>query len=353
MNFNKQIFKIFSTVIVVLLLFLSASFSISQNIFYNMLLLPILGALSFALLKKKSIFMFIFTFILFSFAYISISFADFTQDYFNIIAGSAGIALLHCGFFALGMLISFLIYFGIKKKKYVILKVLSFIFATILIGFIVIAGNSLLGNPISSHIAKNIAEDYMEETYPNTDFYIDSVAYDFKMGNYNARVRSNSSVDTAFLVAIDVLGNKVSYDTYERYVLSGSTIHLRLRQEYEAICREILQGYPIINQFNFNIDNERMGELVLDTEFDYTDISYKHGVVSAWLDETYTTEEICDILLNIKDSLDDEDIGFDTISIYFTNTDDSTRHNLKDFSYDDITKDGLLERVLLNIAENQ
>lgn len=57
------------------------------------------------------------------------------------------------------------------KKK--VLKIIALVIAIALIVGIAWVANGLNGNPISKMLAKKAANDYLEEHFPNTDYYIE------------------------------------------------------------------------------------------------------------------------------------------------------------------------------------
>ena len=76
-----------------------------------------------------------------------------------------------------------------------LLKTVAIILGIVLVaivGFIVVA---FLGNPISKALAQNTAQNYVEETYGNTDYELGNVTYSFKDGFYYAPISSPSSID--------------------------------------------------------------------------------------------------------------------------------------------------------------
>ena len=68
-----------------------------------------------------------------------------------------------------------------KKKP---LKMIALILAFVLIAGIGWFANGLVGNPISKFLAENAAEKYMAEKYAGTDYYIETLAFNFKFSNY-------------------------------------------------------------------------------------------------------------------------------------------------------------------------
>ena len=64
-----------------------------------------------------------------------------------------------------------------KKKVW---KILALVVAIALIAGIAWVANGLNGNPISKMLAKKGANAYLEEHFPNTDYYIEDLGFSFK-----------------------------------------------------------------------------------------------------------------------------------------------------------------------------
>ena len=227
------------------------------------------------------------------------------------------------------------------------------------------------GNPVSKMLASHSAEKYVAQNYPNC--YIENVGYNFKDGKYFANIQKEESADTNFFVYFDWLGN-VTHDAYEGYVTSGHNTANRLFMEYRALLDEALPQESVdftLDIFYGDILTEYYGkdvgsideddivcmpmeELILDKQYDYTDISYKYGRVCLYANhEDVSIEKACEILLTVKEKLDKNDIGFYYIDFVLEKprdkdgmpSQDETRINIDYFKWDDIYADGLEERV--------
>ena len=73
------------------------------------------------------------------------------------------------------------------KKK--VLKKLALLIAISLIVGICWFANALCGNPVSKFLAERAADAYLEEHFPDTDYYIKEVGFNFKDTNYYAHHR--------------------------------------------------------------------------------------------------------------------------------------------------------------------
>lgn len=123
------------------------------------------------------------------------------------------------------------------KKK--VLKITALLIAVVLITGLGIFANSLVGNPVSKMLAERTAETYLAEEYGDTDFYIESIGFNFKDGNYYVHVKSPSSIDTYFTLYIS-MGGKLERDTYSD-VLNGRNTANRLNDTYRMLVDTVLE----------------------------------------------------------------------------------------------------------------
>ena len=229
------------------------------------------------------------------------------------------------------------------------------------------------GNPVSKLLCKNTAENYVAENYP--DCYVEKRGYNFKDGNYFANIQKEGSPDTNFFVYTDWLGN-LRYDSYESYVSSGHNTVNRMMMEYRDLLREALPRESVdytLDIFYGDILNDYYGkefhnystepdssaympqeEIILDKEYDYTDIGYKYGYVCLYVcDEDVSVQRAAEILLDVKERLDKNNIGFYYIDFVLqlprqkdgAPNEDERRINIDYFRWDDIYEEGLADRV--------
>ncbi len=254
------------------------------------------------------------------------------------------------------------------KKK--VLKAVAFIIALVLIIFLGLFANSLVGNPVSKLLAQNTAKNHLKESYSNTDYYIDDVSYNFKDGLYYAKIKSNSSVDSNFNFLIDMSG-KLKIDTFEYDVLNKSNTAMRLMEEYKTLTDPVLNNnsFPYtcsiitanleINDRQSIKENEDIPDysiisedLELDKIYDILELGKKAGHITVYIDnESISFEKATQILLDIKEYLDECGISFQAIDLTLRSPLDKNDTTPKEeivvlnFLYDDIYEDGLLERV--------
>ncbi len=96
---------------------------------------------------------------------------------------------------------------NIGKKIIVCIIVVGIVFS------VAILGNSLFGNPVSKHLAKNTALEYIEENYPESDCRIEDVFFDSKYGDYQVHIISTTDENIDFSLYISQSGelNLIEY----------------------------------------------------------------------------------------------------------------------------------------------
>lgn len=256
---------------------------------------------------------------------------------------------------------------NIKK----VLKIVAGILLVAVISVTVYFYLGFFGNPVSKILCRNSAEKYVAENYP--DCYVNSRGYNFKDGRYFANIQKEGSMDTNFFVYADWLGN-ISYDSYESYVSSGHNTANRMMMEYRELLRDTIKQEDVdytLDIFHGDILNDYYGkefhnlnaynaaympreEIILDKQYDYTDISYKYGYVCLYVwDENVSVSRAAEILLDVKQRLDSHNIGFYCIDFVLklpknadgTTNDDDGQINMDYFLWDDIYADGLEDRI--------
>ena len=123
-------------------------------------------------------------------------------------------------------------------KKVNTLKILAGLAAIILIMGILFITNAFVGNPISQMLATRSIKKYVDKNYSSLDLKVDKAVYNFKDSAYSARAKSQTSVDTHFLVYYR--DGKVQRDDYESYVLSGFNTIQRFQEEYSSIAKSLI-----------------------------------------------------------------------------------------------------------------
>lgn len=256
------------------------------------------------------------------------------------------------------------------KKK--ILKIIALITAFILIIGLCWFANALLGNPISKMLATNTAKKHLEETYPDTDFYIERIAFNFKSTNYYAHIKSPSSIDTEFTLYISMLG-ELTLDTYDD-VVNGFNTARRVDTEYRELVDTIFEhpafpysqyiGYGTLEIYpdefigieeNYDIPSYSIPQssLELDKIYDIRELGRQAGHIIIYVEgDTVSIEKASEMMLDIKSYFDDANIPFVAMdfTLQYMKSEDGTRPDeeihVKNFSYEDIYPEGMTDRVL-------
>ncbi|MBR2389509.1 MAG: hypothetical protein IKA94_01795, partial [Mogibacterium sp.] len=212
------------------------------------------------------------------------------------------------------------------KKK--VLKITAFVVALALIAGIAVFANALVGNPISKLLAQNSAERHIEENYPDTDFYIESVSFSFKDTRYYAHIKSPSSVDSHFTIYMDMLG-RVKFDFYEDDVLNGWNTADRIGTDYRKQVDAVLDSpsFPYTCDIGYGdiefipeeyADNPdvpsyalHIEDLELDGIYNPAELGAQAGHLVLYVTEdTLSFERAAEIMLDIRRIMDDAGVGF-------------------------------------------
>lgn len=252
-------------------------------------------------------------------------------------------------------------------KKY--LKIGAFLLALVLIGGLLFYANAFVGNPVSQILAENAAKKYLQERYAGRDYYIEDVRYNFKTGDYYARVKSEHSVDTHFSISVSMAGRVLS-DSYASYVTSGFNTYTRLCDEYRKLTDQVFDApdYPYASDIAFGdlvFDDTReieqmraeeyrfcwnTGDLELDKTYDIRAVGQEIGKLIVYVqDDNVTPERAAEILLGMRERFDDAGIPFRVIEFVLQHP--KTEGGRQEgevrscLLYEEIYEEGLADRV--------
>ena len=256
------------------------------------------------------------------------------------------------------------------KKK--VLKIIALVIAIALIVGICWVANGLNGNPISKMLAKKAANEYLEENFSDTDYYIEELGFSFKFSNYYAHVRSVTSMDTQFTLHIDMLGN-VYFDTYDS-VTGGFVTARRVEQEYRELTKQIFENpwFPYPSDIGYGtleiypqeaLDDPDVNDipdyalvqqdLILDQIYDIRELGRQAGHLIIYVEsETISFELAAQIMLDIRAEFEKANIPFRAIDFVLQlplpeegpRPDEEVR--VKDFRYEDIYQENLIDRIM-------
>lgn len=251
-----------------------------------------------------------------------------------------------------------------------VLKITAFVGSLLLIAGLLFFANGLLGNPISKYLAENAAQKRLEDVYSDTDYVLEEVQYSFKDCLYHASVSSPSSQDSSFSITFDWKGQFRS-DNYELLVLGKANTSSRLDDQYRALTDEVFESstFPYDCSMTYGVlefvpraDLSMPGmpvyakareDLELDKVYDVGALGSEIGRIVIYVDsETITPAYAAEIMLEIRAVMDEAGIGFRAMdfSLQPPLPPEGPRPDMeiavKDFPYEDIYEEGMVERIL-------
>ena len=261
-----------------------------------------------------------------------------------------------------------------KAIKWICISLCSAVIVTLL--YFALA---FFGNPISWTIARINCSRYLEENFGDSHFQINKVGYNFKTGGYYAFIDSPTSPDSYFTIYFDGIG-RYQYDSYENVVNKQTTLS-RIESQYRELIdikfNETNTPFDISIVFgelkvagvyeiytftdkngetveysldkNYGFDRE---ELVLDKEYDIHRIGKESGRICLYIhDPTVSVDRAAELLLELKDYMDDKDIPFHAFDFHLCEPRNEEGQltgdqiTLFSFLYSDIYEEGLVDRV--------
>lgn len=251
------------------------------------------------------------------------------------------------------------------------IKVFLAVVGVVIVAGILLFANALWGNPVSKMIAKQSAKKYVEKQYQESDFIIEGVYYNLKDGYYHAMIKSPSSIDSHFALAFN--GSKLVHNSYEDDVLSGWNTYERIDAEYGNLVKDVFSApnFPLESHIDFgtielfekNIPDSqpdvanygvKLMELELDKQYDVKELAKTTGHIIYYAqDDEISFSKASELLMVLKNSLDDADIPFYAINFVLekprtkdgvSQQEEPSIHTAH-FLYRDIYEEGLAERI--------
>ncbi len=208
--------------------------------FYNFLLLPLLGLVAYVGLRKKWSMVILGIFLttgIWQFMAMARGGMFEQKMYLETLSGALSMAFIYLFLCLLGTALGALFTYAFsksdEKQSKKILKTLSGLGGLVIIFGLGSITNAFVGNPVSANLASNGAQKYIGEHYKTLDLNVERASYNFKFDNYVVRVQSKTSPDTYFSVNVDSFGHVIS-DSYQESVLSGWNTYRRINEEFET-----------------------------------------------------------------------------------------------------------------------
>ncbi|MEG0051291.1 MAG: hypothetical protein RR712_03850 [Terrisporobacter sp.] len=247
--------------------------------------------------------------------------------------------------------------------------------AFLLIAIILYFANGLVGNPVSKMIANKNGKEYISKEYRDMNLQTGAVYYSFKDGRYHIDVKSSTSKDTYFEIAISPFG-KVEYDSYEDNVTNKWNTYERINSAYFNKTKKLFESkdFPYKNEIGFgdikrsdDIEESEfedifsypkygidVNKLELDKSYNIYELGKEAGCITLNVENEEVSVKIAsEILLDVKNILDENSISFYAIDFTLEKPRDSEGMPNKDdtsiiiqqFLYKDIYINDLDKRM--------
>ena len=251
------------------------------------------------------------------------------------------------------------------------LKFIKYTVLTILLCTVVYFANAFVGNPVSKLLAANTAKNHLAQTYPGTDYQIESTSYNFKDGKYHSFVTSPTSIDTEFSISTDMFG-RFRYDTFDS-VENGFNTASRLDYEYRQLTDTVLEAEtfpyschiayatleiypeeafsdPTLDEIPVYAINQ--SNLVIDKLYDIRKLGEQAGHLILYIEaDSVSPQKAAEIILNIRSIFDEAEIPFVAMdfTLWYPQAEDGSRPDgeilIRDFPYSDIYAENMTDRI--------
>ncbi len=337
--------------------------SYGSNEFYNILLMPAIGAVGYFITDRKW-FQTPVTVLAISFVGLVIkeiyNIVEAEQRFgFSIITGALLWALIYSLFALIGVLVGDSIH-GIINKENSAKKRGIYVFSTIfLVVCLGVLSNGFMGNPLSKHLSNVAAKDYVQEKYSDMALETSKASYNFKTGGYSVEVLSKNKPDTHFSLSFDWRG-KLQYDTYVKGETERFNAWQRVDQEYREWTEKAFnKDFPFESEISFGTigdDSEEKG-LEPNIQYDLKEIGKEKGKIVLYV----TTDKLdkvkmAEVLIEVKNIFDKKKLNFKTIDLTLQeplkdNVEGRESLTIMDFEYKDIKIRDLEEKIQKNIEK--
>lgn len=349
--------------------FFSVEMTATENMFYNILLMPFIGALGYGVFRGRVLYKLPLTIFL---THTAVEFVNRTQAAESLdMRLVLSMSLIYSLLAFVGALIARLAATAFRKTpdRDAKSRAIALTAAVLLTAGLCVFANGLVGNPVSQKLAENAAQRHLDTQYAGTDYALDRVTYSFITNTYLAYVTAPGSTDRNFTLWLDGLGH-IRRDDYTSMVAEGGNTASRLRSAYRALADTVLDSnlLPFESELAFGdleflprsaeagwdgpVYGIPQASLEPDGLYDIPKLGAEAGHLTVYVDdETVSAERAAELLLEIKRLMDAGGVPFYAIDLVLeyprpeSGTRPEGRIETKDFLYTDIYPDGLAERV--------
>ncbi len=228
--------------------------------------------------------------------------------------------------------------------------------------------NVLFGNPVSKTLAIRNAQDYLDRNYPaelqsaGSDYRVTGAEFWIEDQEYIVHAAKENSPDTALELRFGMRGNFLR-DNSDRVLIEKGITHDRMTNEYFRLTENVFRGTKYENahllfarivtsddETEENVQSVDMNGVAFDQRFDCVQLGKTAGLLFICLtNEERTPENLAKNLLEIRRITDDAYYAFAAVYLSLGESagEGEGFHSLyvKNFPYEEIYEDGLLERV--------
>lgn len=345
-----------------------------QYIFYNFLILPMMGVVAYVSLKNKCYIAVLgigVTTFLWQFVSMAADGMFEQKMYLETLSGSISITSLYLFFVFLGIFIGALLsvaFLKVKKEHTEIVEVskrgrgqMVLRVVSGLIGFVLILGigslaNAFMGNPVSAYLAHNSAQQYVNEKYKDLNLEVGKASFNFKFDHYSVQVKSPSSQDTHFSIEVDSFGH-VENDNYRGAVLSRANTYNRLNEVYEKYAEPyIKENMPyefdmVIAQLNEKNDS-LVEKLEIDAVYKPTEMPMKGQITIYLYSDDLSWENVAKVTLELDALMEKANLEVGEYTVVLEPLVEKTENKGQSFGIHDFPKEKLKSPELAKEMEN-
>lgn len=349
---------------------IGALLTLSDGMGFNLILFPLAGIIAYCTVGQQvwrsgahiAVFSLLFLLVRLAFLEDGLFFSEF--------ASCALFALFYAAAYLVGVGAAWLVHYTFTRPvssgwKARTKKILAGAMALLVAGSVFWACDAFLGNPISYTAAKNHSQSYVQEKYPELELTVGDPYFDwYSGGHYEIAVTCPDSQDIHFYLHYDRLG-RLSWDGYEDQVLGGQNTFSRIDGEYTqlmlpvqeelseklsvSVSSTLSSDWPsIYDDYDYPFYPENriiLSQLTPDGEYNTQELAAKYGNINLWGQvSAVSEEEICRMLLTLKETLDAKGITIATVDVDIYDYDNNTIR-IASFPYDEIGSEGFQEKV--------
>jgi hypothetical protein len=245
-----------------------------------------------------------------------------------------------------------------KKVNWTV--VILIVFMLTILGFIISVITAFYGNPISKVIATSQIKSYVEKNFPNMNLEFSKTGYNFKFGDYIAKVQSTTSIDTGFSVSWN--DGKIN-DTYEIDVLKRYNTYQRMQRELSDVVETVIgKEFPYQTSILFADvykATDDFSMLTLDMPLDTETIPLPVTLTIYFYQDVINYEVFSERLVELYDIMNRNKIRIDFYSVVMEEpSEDGEKPNssgesiyLYDYPANKIVSEHLIEEIKEHMAE--